>query len=149
MFRQLPYRIQIPLGLSMAVLIAAILVTSITARVQAESGRLETLSLLDRAGVLVIAQVRPMLAADDTWRVFSLLRDTAELIPGASLGHARLAILSTEGVVFAASDPTRLETGLSLLGEQWHEQRMPTAAEVSTRQHIELQDGSVTLLDPI
>ena len=75
MLRRLPYRVQIPLGLSLAVLLAAVLVTAITARVQAQNARRDTLSLLDRAVVLVIAQVRPLLAADDTWRASCKLRD--------------------------------------------------------------------------
>lgn len=149
MLRRLAYRVQIPLGLSLAVLIAALLVTSITARVSAQNARQETLSLLDRAVVLLIAQVRPMLVADDTWRVFSLLRDAAELIPGSAEGHARLAILDVEGRVFAASDPTQLETGRPLLSETWHGQPLQKPSEIVVRRRIEQNDGSVLLLDPI
>ena len=126
MLRRLPYRVQIPLGLSLAVLLAAVLVTAITARVQAQNARRDTLSLLDRAVVLVIAQVRPMLAADDTWRVFSLLRDTAQLIPGADADQARLAILTPDGAVFAASDPVKLETGGQVLGKPFDPLQLAT-----------------------
>lgn len=149
MLRRLPYRAQIPLGLSLAVLLAAVLVTAITARVQAQNARRDTLSLLDRAVVLVIAQVRPLLAADDTWRVFSLLRDTAQLVPGADADQARLAILSPDGAVFAASDPVKLETGRQVLGEAWREQPLLSAMEVDQRKQLALSDGSVVLIDPI
>ncbi|PUE39050.1 ATP-binding protein [Limnohabitans sp. Bal53] len=149
MLRRLPYRVQIPLGLSLAVLLAALLVTAITARVQANNARRDTLSLLDRAVVLVIAQVRPLLAADDTWRVFALLRDTAQLVPGADVELARLAILAPDGSVFAASDPVKLATGQQVLGEPWREQPMLLAMEVDRRQQLDLPDGSVVLLDPI
>ncbi|OPF64818.1 HAMP domain-containing sensor histidine kinase [Hydrogenophaga sp. H7] len=149
MLRRLPYRVQIPLGLSLAVLLAAVLVTAITARVQAQNARRDTLSLLDRAVVLVIAQVRPLLAADDTWRVFSLLRDTAQLVPGADADQARLAILSPDGAVFAASDPVKLETGRQVLGEAWREQPLLSAMEVDQRNQLALSDGSVVLIDPI
>lgn len=149
MLRRLPYRVQIPLGLSLAVLLAAVLVTAITARVQAQNARHDTLSLLDRAVVLVIAQVRPLLAADDTWRVFALLRDTAQLVPGADADLARLAILSPDGAVFAASDPLKLETGRQLLGELWRDQPLLSALEVEQRLELGLPDGSVVLIDPI
>lgn len=149
MFGRLPYRVQIPLGLSLAVLIAAILVTGITARVSAQNARQEILSLLDRAVVLVIAQVRPMMVADDTWRVFALLRDTAELVPGAATGQARLAILDAEGRVFAASDPTQLETGRALLGKPWRDQPTPTPSAITDRQRLDQGDGSVVMVDPI
>lgn len=149
MLRRLPYRVQIPLGLSLAVLLAAVLVTAITARVQAQNVRRDTLSLLDRAVVLVIAQVRPLLAADDTWRVFSLLRDTAQLVPGADADQARLAILSPDGAVFAASDPVKLETGRQVLGQVWREQPLLSAMEVEQRKQLALPDGSVVLIDPI
>lgn len=149
MLGRLPYRVQIPLGLSLAVLLAAILVTGITARVSAQSERQDIMSLLDRAVVLVIAQVRPMLVADDTWRVFALLRDTAELVPGADIGQARLAILDAEGRVFAASDPTQLETGKALLGTVWGDGAMPEASGITDRQQIDRADGAVVMIDPI
>lgn len=149
MLRRLPYRVQIPLGLSLAVLLAAVLVTAITARVQAQNARRDTLSLLDRAVVLVIAQVRPLLAADDTWRVFSLLRDTVQLVPGADADQARLAILSPDGAVFAASDPVKLETGRQVLGKVWREQLLLSATEADQRKQLALSDGSVVLIDPI
>ncbi len=149
MLRRLPYRVQIPLGLSLAVLLAAVLVTAITARVQAQNARRDTLALLDRAVVLVIAQVRPLLAADDTWRVFSLLRDTAQLVPGADADQARLAILTPDGAVFAASDPVKLETGRQVLGEPWREQPLSTATEIERRALLSRPDGSVVLIDPI
>ena len=149
MLRRLPYRVQIPLGLSMAVLIAAILVTTATARVQANHAREETVALLGRAVVLVMAQVRPMLAADDTWRVFSLLRDTALLIPGAPAGHARLAILGANGEVVAASDPAQLDTGRKTLGENWHGRVLPSAQTIDARLYLDLPDGAILWLDPI
>jgi two-component system, NtrC family, sensor kinase len=149
MLRRLPYRVQIPLGLSLAVLLAAVLVTAITARVQAQNARRDTLALLDRAVVLVIAQVRPLLAADDTWRVFSLLRDTAQLVPGADANLARLAILSPDGTVFAASDPVQLETGRPVLGQRWREKALATAPQTERRELLNLDDGSVVLIDPI
>jgi signal transduction histidine kinase len=149
MFKRLPYRVQIPLGLSLAVLIAALLVTAVTARVSAQDGRTQTLARLDRAVVLLMAQARPLLVADDTWRVFTLLRDTADLVPGTAEGHTRLAILDAQGRVFAASAPTQLETGSQLLGEVWNGQRFLPASEIPARQRIEKPEGSVFLLEPI
>lgn len=149
MLGRLPYRVQIPLGLSLAVLLAAILVTGITARGSAQIARQEILSRLDRAVVLVIAQVRPLLVADDTWRVFALLRDTAELVPGAATGASRLAILDAEGRVFAASDPTQLETGRALLGTLWADHSLPGPSAITTRQQLDEAGGAVVMIDPI
>lgn len=149
MFGRLPYRVQIPLGLSLAVLIAALLVTAVSARSSARDARLGTLDTLDRAAVLLTAQARPLLAADDTWRVFALLRDTAALLPGAAKGHARLAVLDAKGRVVAASDPVQLETGLPLLGGTWHGQSLPAATAVENTQRIDQSDGGVLLLNPI
>ena len=141
MFHRLPYRIQIPLGLSLAVLVAAMLVTAVASRTAARTARLETLATLDRAVILLIAQARPLLAADDTWRVFALLRDTAALIPGAGSGNARVAVLDAQGSVFAASDPTRLDTGKQLLGTSLHGQALPQAAQINGRQSLDQPDG--------
>ena len=127
MLRRLPYRVQIPLGLSLAVVIAALLVTGIAAQISARTARQDILATLDRAVVLLIAQARPMLAADDTWRVFALLRDTAALIPGAQAGHARVAVLDPDGRVFAASDPVQLDTGKPMLGKTLQGQRLLSA----------------------
>lgn len=144
MLVKLPYRIQIPLGLSVAVVIAALLVTVVSARISARVARQETLATVDRAVALLGAQARPLLAAEDTWRVFALLRNTAALLPAAEGGFSRAAVLDAEGRVIAGSAPRRLETGRMLLG-----QRLPPAAEVSGRHLSSTQDDGVILLDPI
>ncbi len=149
MLRHLPYRVQIPLGLSGAVFITAILVTAVSARLSARSARLETLATLDRAVVLLVAQARPMLAGDDIWRTFALLRDTAALIPGAATGHARVAVTDVDGNVFAASDPVRLETGRHLLGEVWHGQMLPSGADIERDRRVNQIDGGIILFAPI
>lgn len=149
MLRRLPYRVQIPLGLSLAVLITALLVTAVAARISARTAREETMATLDRAIVLLIAQARPMLAADDTWRVYSLLRDTAALIPGAESQHARGAVLDADGRVFAASAPATLDTGRQILGEQFHGQSLALAPSINGRLQLDQNDGAVVLIDPI
>lgn len=149
MVRRLPYRVQIPMGLSLAVLIAALLVTVVAARISALTARQDTLATLDRAVVLLIAQARPMLAADDTWRVFALLRDTAALIPGAQAGHARVAVLDAGGRVFAASDPVQLDTGKPLLGTTLNGAPLPHATSIQAQQRLDQRSGAVVLIDPI
>ena len=157
MWHRLPYRVQIPLGLSLAVVVAALLVTAVTAQISARSARQETLATIDRTVELLVAQARPLLAADDTWRVFSLLRNTAALLPGASANWARAAVLDAQGHVFAASDPTRLETSQPLLGERVSERpaelpgvkHLPAASEITQRLLVEQKDGAFLLVQPI
>ncbi len=149
MLERLPYRVQIPLGLSVAVVIAALLVTAVAARISAQTARQDTLATVSRAVVLLSAQARPLLAADDTWRVYALLRNTATLLPGAGTGHARAAVLDAEGRVFAASEPSRLETGRALLGASWQGARLPTAAAVRQRLQIARADDGLSFVDPI
>lgn len=148
-FRKLPYRIQIPMGLSLAVLITALLVTTVTANISARNTRQETIETIDRAVVLLQAQARPMLAADDIWRVFSLLRDTAALIPGTETKNARVAILESGGQVFAASDPASLDIGMPLLGIPFQGQYAPVAEKLTQRMQLDLRDGGIVLVDPI
>ncbi|MDZ7812956.1 MAG: HAMP domain-containing sensor histidine kinase [Ideonella sp.] len=105
--------------------------------------------MLDRAVVLLVAQARPMLVADDTWRVFALLRDTADLVPGTLAGHARLAILDAQGRVFAASAPTQLETGRQIIGAVWHGRPLSAPSDIQNRQRVDHADGSVLLLEPV
>ncbi len=145
MLHRLPYRVQIPLGLSLAVAVAALLVTAVAAQISARSARQETLATIDRTVELLVAQARPLLAADDTWRVFSLLRNTAALLPGASASWARAAVLDAQGHVFAASDPTRLETSQSLLGVD----HLPVPSEIVKRLLVEKKSGEILLVQPI
>ncbi len=162
--RRLPYRVQIPLGLSLAVVVAALLVTAVAAQIAARSARQETLATIDRAVDLLVAQARPLLAADDTWRVFALLRNTAALLPGAASQWARAAVLDAKGQVFAASDPTRLETSKPLLGERraGHSgalpdnqyssadlQYLPAASDIVQRLLVEQSDGALLLIQPV
>lgn len=149
MLRRLPYRIQIPVGLSLAVLVTTFLVTAVSAKFYADRTRQENLATLDRGVVLIVAQARPLLAADDTWRMFALLRDTARLIPGAVEGKGRLAVLNDEGIVFAASDPRVLETGMEFLGTVWHGQKIAWIDNSPDAQRWNRPDGAVMLLNPI
>ena len=149
MLRRLPYRIQVPFGLSVAVLVTALLVTGVSARISTTNARAQTLATLERAVVLLVAQAKPLLAGEDTWRMFAFLRDTAALVPGTLAGHARLAVLDTRGDVFAASDPTRLATGQALLGQPWHGHPLPPAAQSTNPLRLNLGDGAFLLLEPI
>jgi signal transduction histidine kinase len=149
MLRRLPYRIQVPFGLSVAVLVTALLVTGVSARISTTNARAQTLATLERAVVLLVAQAKPLLAGEDTWRMFAFLRDTAALVPGTLAGHARLAVLDTRGDVFAASDPTRLATGQALLGQPWHGHPLPVAAQSTRPLRLNLGDGAFLLLEPI
>ena len=149
MLRRLTYRIQVPFGLSVAVLVTALLVTGVSARISTTSARAQTLATLERAVVLLVAQAKPLLAGEDTWRMFAFLRDTAALVPGTLAGHARLAVLDTRGDVFAASDPTRLATGQALLGQPWHGHPLPPAAQSTRPLRLNLGDGAFLLLEPI
>jgi len=149
MLRRLTYRIQVPFGLSVAVLVTALLVTGVSARISTTNARAQTLATLERAVVLLVAQAKPLLAGEDTWRMFAFLRDTAALVPGTLAGHARLAVLDTRGDVFAASDPTRLATGQALLGQPWHGHPLPPAAQSTRPLRLNLGDGAFLLLEPI
>ena len=149
MLSRLPYRVQIPLGLSLAVVLAALLVTAVAAQIFARTARADTLATVDRAAQLLGAQSLPLLAADDTWRVFALLRNTAAFLPGASTGQARAAVLDSEGKVFASSAPQLLQTARALLGQSVSGHSLPAAAEVTKRIRIDGRDGAIALLDPI
>ena len=145
---RLPYRIQIPFGLAVAVIIAALLVTATASRLSARSARDASVATVGRAADLLSAQVRPFLAADDTWRVFALLRTTAVLLPGGGQGHSRAAVLDAQGRVFAASEPAKLATGAQLLGQKRVDVTWPAAVDVRQRLVFD-HAGLFALLDPI
>lgn len=146
--RRLPYRLQIPLGLAVAVVIAALLVTATASRLSARSAREASVATVGRATDLLAAQVRPFLAADDTWRVFALLRNTAVLLPGGGQGDSRAAVLDAQGRVFAASEPGKLATGEQLLGRKRGTVTWPSAPQVHQRLLFDHQ-GLFALVDPI
>lgn len=149
MLRRLPYRVQLPLGLSLAVVVTALLVTVVAVQISARSARQDTLAKVDRAMLLLAAQARPLLVADDTWLVFSLLRNTAALLPGNDDGYARAAVLDARGRIFAASTPAILETGRAVLGNRLHGWSLPGPGQIKSRTVIERADRSATLLDQI
>jgi signal transduction histidine kinase len=149
MLSRLPYRVQVPLGLSLAVVLAALLVTVVAAQIFARTARTDTLATVDRAAQLLSAQSLPHLAADDIWRVFALLRNTAALLPGASTGQARAAVLDTEGRIFASSQPQLLKTANALMGQTINGITLPSPADITQRLRIDRSDGSMALLEPI
>jgi signal transduction histidine kinase len=149
MLSRLPYRVQIPLGLSLAVVVAVLLVTAVAAQIFSRTARADTLATVDRAAQLLGAQSLPLLAADDTWRVFALLRSTAALLPGAPVAQARAAVLDSEGRVFASSAPQLLPTAQPLLGHVVSGRPLPLVGAVTARVLIERPDGAIALLEPI
>nr|ADO32941.1 periplasmic sensor signal transduction histidine kinase [Acidovorax sp. GW2] len=149
MFRRLPYRFQVPLGLVLAVLISALLVSAVAAQISARSARQEVLTTVRQAMVLLRAQARPLLAADDTWRAYTLLRDTAALLPGIERGQTRAAILDATGRFLAGSDPSRLVTGVMALGESPHAKLALAANDIRDRVEQSSDDGALTLVEPI
>jgi signal transduction histidine kinase len=149
MLARLPYRVQIPLGLALAVVIAASMVTVVSARISANAVRQDTLATVDRAAALLSDQARPLLAADDTWQIFALLRSTAALLPGAASGQARAALLDSAGRVFAASVPSRIPTGRTWLGQEVAGAHLPAAQTLGQREVLERKGGAITLIDPV
>ena len=144
MLLRLPYRLQIPIGLTLGVVTTALIVTVVAAQISARTARMETLATVDSAIALLAAQARPLLAADDTWRVFALLRNTAALLPGADRRLARAAVLDADGKIVAGSDPSRLETGRQVLSEL-----VPDPRRSKRRVALEKPDRSLTLIDPV
>ncbi len=149
MLIRLPYRVQIPLGLSLAVLITTLLVTAMSANLSAKAARQDTLARVNRAAVLLSAQAKPLLVADDVWRVFALLRNTAALLPGADIGQARAAVLDSEGKVFAASKPKVNPISQSVLGQLQHGINLPAVAMLKARVLITEPETGVVVIDPI
>lgn len=149
MLLRLPYRMQVPLGLSLAVILAASLMTGVSARISAASARGAILATFDRTIVLLAAQSRPLLAADDVWRMFVLLRDTTEKLPGIAARQSRAAVLDAEGVVVAASDPVTLGTGQAALRNAGRGVLPTPGNRADGRKVVERADGSLVLVDPI
>ena len=149
MLLRLPYRFQIPLGLALAVVTSALLVSAVAAQISARSARSEIVATVKQAMVLLAAQARPLLVADDTWRTFALLRNTTALLPGADAAQTRAAILDTEGRFFAGSDPARLGTGQPALAQAVNGKTLPGAGEIRTQVRIEGSDGGISIIDPI
>ncbi len=147
--RYFPYRVQIPLGLTIAVIVAALLVTVVSARISADAARRATVGMVERAVVLLHAQARPLLAADDTWKVFTLLRDTAALLPGAGEGAARAAVLDASGRVFAASEPALLEIGRAVHPAAGADLAAAAGVERGARILVDRPGSALTLIEPI
>jgi PAS domain S-box-containing protein len=149
MLRHLPYRVRVPLGLAVAVVTTALLVTLVAAQVSARSSKVEILATVNGAVALLRAQARPLLAEDDTWRVYVLLRDTASILPGHHEGLARAAILDVQGRIVASSDPSTMETSRAVLGQSSKAGPVPPAQGLQHRLTVEGDDESISLVDPI
>lgn len=149
MLRRLPYRFQIPLGLALAVTLAALLVSVVTAHLSARSARQDITVTLQRAMALLAVQSKPLLLAEDTWGTFALLRNTAALLPDVDKGSARAAILDVDGRFIAASDPARLPTGQPALGKSVNGQFLPSAKTINQPVQLVGADGGMTLIETI
>lgn len=149
MLPRLPYRIQIPLGLALAVVLSVSLVSVVAAQISARSARQEIISTVQRVMELLVAQGRPLITSEDTWRAFTLLKNTAALLPEAQKGLTRAAILDAEGRLLAGSDPARLPTGEQALGRTLRGRLLPTVSALTATQTISAANGSLTMIRPI
>jgi signal transduction histidine kinase len=149
MLPRLPYRIQIPLGLSLAVTLSVLLVSAVAANISAVSARQGVVTTAQRVMDLLAAQGRPLLMADDTWRAYELLRNAAALMPDAESGHSRAAILDAQGHCLAGSDPTRLPTGIRVLGARRGPFELPAASATTAPRAMEAANHDLALLQPI
>ena len=149
MLPRLPYRIQIPMGLVLAVILSVLLVSVVAAQISARSARLEIVSTVQRVVDLLVAQGKPLLAQDDTWRAFTLLRNTAALLPQTEKGQSRAALLDAQGRFLAGSDPLRLPTGEQALGVLINGRLLPTTSDASRSITLTTPDGGMTLVEPI
>lgn len=148
-FTSPPYHIQIPLGMILAVTLAVSLVSVVSAQLSVRNARLEIVSKVQRVVHLLAAQGKPLLALDDPWRAYVLLRDTAVLLPqkGSSLSHA--ALLDAQGHTLAGSAPDRLPTGELILGRLIDGQRLPTAQSLGHATILRNPEGGMTFVEPI
>jgi signal transduction histidine kinase len=149
MIPRLPYRIQIPLGLSLAVTLSVLLVSAVTAQITAVSARQAVVTTVHRVMDLMAAQGRPLLMADDVWRAYELLRDGAILLPGAERNLSRAAILDAQGMCLAGSDPIHLPTGARILGSRVGGFTLPSAEQLRDEHTLEAANSDVALVQPI
>ncbi len=149
MLSRLPYRIQIPTGLALAVILSVLLVSVVAAQISARTARLEIVSTVQRVVDLLVAQGKPLLAQDDTWRAFTLLRNTAALLPQTGKDQSRAALLDAQGRFLAGSDPLRLPTGEQALGVPINGRWLPKTSDASRPMTLTTPEGDMTLLEPI
>ncbi|GAB4396326.1 MAG: hypothetical protein OHK0048_00640 [Rhodoferax sp.] len=149
MLRRLPYRIQIPLGLALAVALSAFLVSVVTAHLTAARVHADIMSTVERVVAMLGEQGRPLLAQDDTWQAYTLLRSAATLLPAHHLGASRAALLDAHGRYLAGSEPKIQPTGEQALGTLSHGRLLPTPSDVTQPRTVTAQDGSLSWLQPV
>lgn len=149
MLRRLPYRMQIPLGLVLAVTLAVVLVNLVAAQIAARNARQDIISTAHRVVALLTTQGRALLAQDDTWRAFTLLKSATALMPEVAQPHARAALLDAQGHYLAGSDPLLLPTGAQALGTMLGGRLLPTVSDASRARVLDSPGGGVTLIEPV
>ncbi|MCO4087943.1 MAG: sensor histidine kinase [Limnohabitans sp.] len=149
MLNRLPYRLQIPLGLSLAVLVTAMLVTALLAKVILNTAERETIERINRASTLIVSQSRSLIAAEDIWRTFTLLRGTNALLPGADDDMAHAVVLDSAGHVFASSNPTGHAIGQKILGTIQYSMNVPETSQVNDRISIYEPQHGMIVTEPI
>jgi len=149
MLPRFPYRVQIPLGLALAVTLSVLLVSIVAARISARNAQLEIVNRVQSIVELLAAQGKPLLAQDDTWRAYTLLRNASALLPQTAKGQSRAALLDAQGRFLAASDPRRLPTGEQALGVLINGRLLPTVSDATRTKTLTAPDGGMALIEPI
>lgn len=105
---RLPFRLQVPLGLTLAVLLTATAMAIGFAVTTAQRERAVVDEMVQRAQALLMRQALPLIWGDDVWGLYELLRDTSAVLAGGQPNAVRMAVLDTQHRVVAASDPATL-----------------------------------------
>lgn len=137
------------MGLALAVTLSVLLVSVVAAQISARSARLEIIGTVQRVVDLLVAQGKQLVEQDDTWRAFTLLRNTAALLPQTDKGQSRAALLDAHGRFLAGSDPDRLPTGEQALGVLINGRLLPTASDAIKPSTLTARDGAMMLVEPI
>ncbi len=115
MIVRLPFRLQIPLGLTLAVLLTALTMGAAFTLASVQRERMLFMESITRAQELLTNQVRSLILSDDVWALYKLLRETSAMLRSSREGKVRLAVLDADFHVLASSDPEALKVHARLL----------------------------------
>lgn len=104
---RLPFRVQVPIGLALAVLLTSVLMSAAFTATSARREQDLIVETVQRARSLLARQAQPMVLTDDVWGLYELLRETAQLIGRGHAESVRMAVLDQQAMVLASNVPRR------------------------------------------
>lgn len=106
--RSLSYRLKVPLGFSLVIVVTALVVSGLLSLYTYRQLQRDVSGIAAGIAKTLARSMRPILIRDEVWQAFETILTPLDVIPGEPDDERAIVVLNASGQVFASSQPERI-----------------------------------------